>query len=215
MSSLGSNKTSIWGLLFSYLYMPPKVPRVTWTQSKHSWAFLEWSTEWNLESKREFNHKKPSNVDFRRSTIDRQGFWTQQPNLRRCADLKKTWACSFPLFHLKCFLVREPMKSDPSNLRGLSWRQRWHQETKLNSSEQRFHQQARLWLTCKQWLPQHLENPLNVQPAIQLWALDQQMWIDKQQEKVTDNKQMKVLQQQPMKQYLASLKLSGSQPRKR
>jgi hypothetical protein len=41
------------------------------------------------------------------------------------------------------------------------------------------------------------------------------MKIDMQQEKATDNKQMKVLQQQPKVQYPASLKLSGSQPRKK
>ncbi len=73
----------------------------------------------------------------------------------------------------------------------------------------------RLWLTCEQQLRQRLENQQNVQLAIQLRALDRQMRIDKQQEKVVDNKQMKVLQQQPMIQYPASLKLSGSQPRKR
>jgi hypothetical protein len=44
---------------------------------------------------------------------------------------------------------------------------------------------------------------------------DRQMGIDKQQEKLTDNKWMKVLQQQPMMQFPASLKLSESQPRKR
>ncbi len=46
-------------------------------------------------------------------------------------------------------------------------------------------------------------------------GLDRQMRIDMQQEKVTDDKRMKALQQQPMMQYPTSLKLSGSQPRKR
>jgi hypothetical protein len=64
-------------------------------------------------------------------------------------------------------------------------------------------------------LHQRFENQQYIKPAIQLNALDQQMKIDKQQEKVTDNKQMKVLQQQPMIQYPTSLKLFGSQPRKR
>ncbi len=138
-SCLGSNGTSIWGPLFSYPYVPPKVPRVAWTQSEISWAFLEWSTEWNLESKRDSIRKsllpsqKPSNVDFQRSTIGLQGLWKPRPNLRRHADLKKTWARSFPLSHLKCFLVRELMKSNPSNLGGLLWGQRWHQETKLKA----------------------------------------------------------------------------------
>ena len=107
------------------------------------------------------------------------------------------------------------MKSDPSNFEGLLWRQRQHQETKLNGTEGRFHWQACLWLTRERRLHQRLKSQRNVQPAIQLQALDRQMRIDKQQEKVVDNKQMKVLQQQPMIQYPASLKLSGSQPRKR
>jgi hypothetical protein len=74
---------------------------------------------------------------------------------------------------------------------------------------------VRLWLTREQQWPQGLENQQNVQPAIQLRALARQMRIDMQQEKVTDNKQMKVLQQQPMLQYPANLKLSESQPRRR
>ncbi len=104
--------------------------------------------------------------------------------------------------------------SDPSNLGGRLWGQWQHQETRLNGSEQCFRQQARLWFTQEQWLRRHLEYQRNAQPANQLWALDQQIEIDMQQEKVTDNRWTKVLQQQPMIQYPASLKLSGSQPRK-
>jgi hypothetical protein len=50
-------------------------------------------------------------------------------------------------------------------------------------------------LTRERQLRQRLENQQNVQPAIQLRVLDWQMKLKKQQEKVTDNKQMKVLQQ--------------------
>jgi hypothetical protein len=50
-----------------------------------------------------------------------------------------------------------------------------------------------LWLTREQQWRQHLEYQRNVQPANQLRALDQQMEIDMQQEKVTDNKLTKVL----------------------
>ncbi len=87
------------------------------------------------------------------------------------------------------------MKSNPSKLGGLLWRWCQHGETKLNGREQRFHWQARLWLTRERQLRQRLENQQNVQPAIQLRVLDWQMKLKKQQEKVTDNKQMKVLQQ--------------------
>jgi hypothetical protein len=52
---------------------------------------------------------------------------------------------------------------------------------------------VRLWLTPEWQWRQRLENQQNVQPAIQLQALDWQMRIDMQQEKVTDNKRMKVL----------------------
>ncbi len=149
MSDLGSNGTSIWGPLFSLPYVPPYVPCIAWTWAKHSWTFFGWSTEWNLESNRDSLRKalllsqNPSNVDVQRSTIGRRGLWTPWPNLRRRADLKKIWARNFSLFHLICFfLIRELMKSDPSNLGGQQQRQQQHQETKLNGSEQRLYRQA-------------------------------------------------------------------------
>ncbi len=145
----------------------------------------------------------------------RRGLFAPRPNLRRRADLKNIWARNFPLFHLECYLVRELMKSDPSNLRGQLWEQQQHQETRLNGSEQHFHQQACLWWTREwQWL-QRLEYQQNVQTANQLRALDQKIEIYMQLEKVTGNKWTKVLQQQPMIQCPTSLKLSGSQPRKK
>ncbi len=189
MSDLGSNGTSIWGPLFLFPYVPPKVPRIAWTQAKHSWIIIEWSTEWELESNRDSLRKSllpsqnPSNVDVQRSTIGRQGPWTPWPNLRRRADQKKIWARNFPLFHLKCFLVRELMKSDPSNLGGQLWGQWQQRETRLNGSERRSHWQAQLWLTWEQRWRQRLEYQRNVQPVNQLRALDQQMEIDMQQKK--------------------------------
>ncbi len=199
MSDLGSNGTSILGPLFSFPYVPPKVPRIAWTQAKHSLTFIESSTEWNLESNHHSLRKSLlpsqnlSNVDVQRSTIGQRGPWTPQPNLRRWAYLKKIWAHNFPLFYLKCFLVRELMKSDPSNLGGKLWGWRWHQETRLNGSEQHFHRQVGLWLTRERWWRQCVEYRQNIQPLNQLRALDQQMEIDMQQEKVTDNKLTKVL----------------------
>ncbi len=169
-------------------------------QAKHSWTFFEWSTEWNLESNHDSLRKplllsqNPSKLDVWRSTNGQQGLWTPWPNLRRRADLKKIWACNFPLFHPECFFVRELMKSDPSNLGGWLWGQQQHQDTRLNNSVQCFHRQAHLWLTQERQWRQRLEYQQNFQSANQLQALDQQMEIDMQQEKVTDNKWRNVLQ---------------------